>query len=60
MANTVSDVATRVVDKPIEEFEHPKYYNIRQMQLLMAEGRLHQNGHTIAPIKASAQEAIPV
>jgi nucleoside-diphosphate-sugar epimerase len=60
MSDTVSDVMTRVIDQPIEEFEHPKYYNIRQMQLLMADGRLHQNGHTTAPIKASAQEAIPV
>jgi nucleoside-diphosphate-sugar epimerase len=58
MSDTVTDIVTGIKDKPVSELEHPKYYNIRQMERLMAEGLLHANGHTPTPL-AIAAAAVP-
>ena len=43
------------------ELEHPRYHNIRQMKLLMAEGRLtdhgRSNGHAIQQKQAAVLES---
>ncbi len=49
MAETVGEVVTKVMAQPVADLDHPRYYNIRTMERLMAEGLLHPNGHTIAP-----------
>ena len=48
MSDTVRDMAAKLIDQPANSFEDRRYYNIRQMEHLMAEGLLHRNGHTIA------------
>jgi nucleoside-diphosphate-sugar epimerase len=48
MADTVREVATLVVARPVADLEHRRHYNIKQMQHLMAEGLLHKNGHAVA------------
>jgi nucleoside-diphosphate-sugar epimerase len=45
MSETVSDVITKAMAQPVADLEHPRYYNIRQMERHMAEGLLHGNGH---------------
>lgn len=45
MSETVNDVITNAMAKPVADLEHPRYYNIRQMERHMAEGLLHGNGH---------------
>jgi nucleoside-diphosphate-sugar epimerase len=50
MNETVRDLVGHLITRPAAELEDPRYYNIRQMERLMAEGRLHRNGST-SPIK---------
>jgi nucleoside-diphosphate-sugar epimerase len=48
MAETVRDLARNLLAEPLD-FEHPRLYNIRQMERLIGEGRLQHNGQMIAP-----------
>jgi len=48
MSNTVRDIAVKLIGQPANSFEDRRYYNIRQMEHLMAAGLLHRNGHTSA------------
>src|SRR6266849_4966380 len=43
MAETVGDVATNVLAQPAIDLEHPRYYNIRTLELLVADGLLTHN-----------------
>jgi len=58
MAETVRDVATRVVASRGADLDHRRYYNIRQMEHLMAEGLLHQNGHGLGSNRVIAAATI--
>lgn len=57
MSQTVSEVIKKAMAQPVSDLEHTRYYNIRQMQRLMAEGRLtgrgRGNGHPIEPKQAA-------
>jgi nucleoside-diphosphate-sugar epimerase len=46
MSDTVKDLITKTMAQPFSQLEHPRYYNVRQMEHLMATGVLHGNGHT--------------
>ena len=54
MEDTVREVARRVVGQTAAELEDRRYYNIRQMEHLIAEGLLHRNGHATATEKEIA------
>jgi nucleoside-diphosphate-sugar epimerase len=46
MSETVSEVVKKAMAQPVGELEHPRYYNIRQMQRLMDDGVLNGHGRT--------------
>lgn len=43
MSETVRDIVGHLRGSPTAELEEPRFYNIRQMEHLIAEGRLHRN-----------------
>jgi nucleoside-diphosphate-sugar epimerase len=56
MATTVKEVMERLIANSVVDLDDARYYNIRQMQRLMAQGILHENGSrpTQAAVAASA------
>lgn len=44
MRETVDELMRHIVGQPKNELEDPRYYNVRQMERLMAQGQLHRNG----------------
>jgi len=54
METTVREIGAQVVGQNLADLEDRRYYNIRQMEHLMAEGLLHQNGHSLAPSQKAA------
>jgi nucleoside-diphosphate-sugar epimerase len=54
MAQTVREVAANAMKRPAGDLEHSRYYNIRQMERLMADGHLQRNGHMTIPQGAVA------
>ena len=54
MAETVRDIVAKVKALPAHSLEQACYYNIRQMERLMADGRLHHNGHSAVALEALA------
>jgi nucleoside-diphosphate-sugar epimerase len=57
MSQTVRDIVGNAMKQPPSELEHPRYYNIKQMELLMADGHLHRNGNMAVPRGAVAAAA---
>lgn len=53
MSETVGDIVKKVIDHPLAALEDRRYYNIRQMEHLMAEGLLNGNGHAVTPKQAA-------
>jgi nucleoside-diphosphate-sugar epimerase len=61
MSQTVKELVVVVMAKPKSELEHRRYYNIRQMQHLIAEGILQRTGHTNGGhVNGSAQAVVAV
>jgi hypothetical protein len=59
MSQTVRELAVVAMAKPKSELEHRRYYNVRQMQHLMAEGILQRTGHTNGGhVNGSAQAVV--
>jgi nucleoside-diphosphate-sugar epimerase len=56
MATTVREVMERLIANSVVDLDDARYYNVRQMQRLMAQGILHENGSrpTRAAVAASA------
>ncbi len=46
MSQTVKELVAGVLATPRSDLEHRRFYNIRQMEHLMAEGVLHRSGYT--------------
>jgi nucleoside-diphosphate-sugar epimerase len=54
MSATVHDIMTNLISHSIVHLDDPRYYNIRQMERLMARGLLHHNGSSISSPPALA------
>jgi nucleoside-diphosphate-sugar epimerase len=52
MATTVRDIMANLIANSVFHFEDARYYNIRQMQRLVAEGVLHSDG--ARPVQVAA------
>jgi nucleoside-diphosphate-sugar epimerase len=52
MSSTVHDIMTNLAERSITQLDDPRYYNIRQMQRLMAEGILRQDRSFVATPQA--------
>src|SRR5207253_11493585 len=61
MAQTVDEVIQKSMAQSVDELEHPRYYNILQMERLMAEGVLGGDGrHTRHAARPSEAVAVGV
>jgi len=54
MATTVCDIMANLVANSVFHFDDPRYYNIRQMQRLVAEGVIHDDAERPARVAALA------
>jgi nucleoside-diphosphate-sugar epimerase len=58
MSDTVSEVIKKAMAQPVADLEQTRYYNVRQMQQLIAEGSLYGHSRSSNGHAAESRQAV--